>query len=80
MLDKGTLKKLPKVVGDEAEKQMEYVQSVLGGKEKHVALKLHFPELHELALERANGNDRVVNANVTAQINKLERKSAVKKM
>ncbi len=80
MLDKGTLKKLPKIVGDEAEQQMEYVQAVLGGKEKDVALKAHFPELHALAIERSAGNDQVVKANITAQINKLERKSAVKKM
>ncbi len=80
MIDKGTLKTLPKVIGDEAESQMEYVQSVLAGKEKDVALKAHFPELHALAIERSAGNEQVVKANITAQINKLERKAAVKKM
>lgn len=79
-LTKDELKKLPKVVGDEATQQMEYVQAILGGMEKPDALKEFFPELYELAIERANGNPNVVNANVTAQINKLERKNAVKKM
>jgi hypothetical protein len=75
------LKKLPKVVGnDEEMRQMEYVHSVLGGKEKPDALKEHFPELHELALERANGNAKVVNANIKSQITNLERKGTVKKM
>ena len=79
-LTKDELSKLPKVVGDEATQQMEYVQAILGGMEKPDALKEFFPELHELAIERAHGNPNVVKANITAQINKLERKSAVKKM
>ena len=64
----------------DADRQMEYVQSVLKGVEKPEALKTHFPELYELALERAKGNDRVVKANITSQINTLERKAGVKKM
>jgi hypothetical protein len=80
MLTKSELAKLPKVVGDESERQMEYVQAILGGTEKPEALKQYFPELYELAIERANGNPNVINANVTAQINKLERRSVVKKM
>jgi hypothetical protein len=80
MLTKDELKQLPKVVGDEAERQMEYVQAILGGMEKPEALNEFFPELHELAVERSRGNPQVVKANVTAQINKLERKSVVKKM
>lgn len=80
MLTKSELAKLPKVVGDESERQMEYVQAILGGTEKPEALKQYFPELYELAIERANGNPNVINANVTAQINKLERRSVVRKM
>ena len=79
-LNKSQLKKLPSITGKDADRQMDYVHSVLSGMEKEDALKKHFPELHELALERANGNDRVVKANITSQINLLERKNAVKKM
>lgn len=75
------LKKLPKVVGSEDEmNQMEYVHSVLGGKTKVEALKIHFPELHKLAIERANGNSKMINANIKSQISNLERKNAIKKM
>lgn len=80
MLTKDELSKLPKVVGDEATQQMEYVQAVLGGMEKHDALKEYFPDKYDLAIKRANGNERVVKANITSQINLLERKSTVKKM
>ena len=79
-LTKDELSKLPKVVGDESTQQMEYVQAILSGMEKPDALKEFFPELHDLAIERSHGNPNVVKANITAQINKLERKSAVKKM
>jgi len=79
-LTKSQLKTLPKAVGEDADRQMEYVQAVLSGKEKEDALKEHFPDLYDLAIERAHGNDRVVKANIASQINTLERKSAVKKM
>ena len=79
-LTKSELKKLPKITGENADRQMEYVQDVLRGTEKPEALKTHFPELYDLALERAKGNERVVKANITSQINTLERKAGVKKM
>ena len=79
-LTKAALKGLPKVIGEEADNQMEYVQSVLKGMEKRDALKLHFPDLYQLAIDRANGNDRMINANITSQIGTLERKNTVKKM
>ena len=80
MLTKSQLKDLPKVVGDDAERQMEYVQSVLAGTDKHEALKQHFPDLYDLAIKRSAGNQQVVKANITSQINNLERRSVVKKM
>ena len=79
-LNKAQLKKLPKITGQDADRQMDYVHSVLSGKEKFDALKEHFPEMYELAVERANGNERVLKANITSQVNILERKNNVKKM
>ena len=80
MLTKEQLKGLPKIVGDDAQRQMDYVLSVLDGREKIDALREHFPDLYTLAIERANGNQSIVKANITSQVNWLERKSAVKKM
>ena len=80
-ITKKVLKSLPKVAGnDEEMTQMEYVHTVLGGSSKPDALKEHFPELHQLAIDRANGNDKVINANIKSQINTLERRVTVKKM
>ena len=75
------LKKLPKVVGkDDEMKQMEYVHSVLGGMDKKDALMQHFPDLYDIAITRAKGNQKVVMANIKSQINILERKNTVKQM
>lgn len=80
-ISKHVLKKLPKVVGKEEEmEQMEYVHSVLGGMTKEDALKEHFPEKYKLAVERAGGTQKMINANVKSQITLLERKNTVKQM
>lgn len=79
-INKKVLQKLPKVTGNEEMRQMEYVHSVIGGETKEEALKLHFPELVEDAIERAKGNQRIYNANIKKAINTLERRVTVKKM
>ena len=80
VLTKAELKKLPKIIGDEAENQMEYVQAVLGGQDKVKAFRIFFPQLYEDAVKNAKGNKGLIPRNITTYINSLERKSAVKKM
>ena len=80
VLSKDALRKLPKVVGTEAENQMEYVQAVLGGKEKPIALRIYFPELYALAIKKAGNKNSLIPNYVNAQVSWLERKAAVKRM
>ena len=81
MLTKKELKSLPKALGDEGERQMQYVQAVLSGKPKENAFIEFFPEVYADVLERAEGNkDNVRNAMIKQAINRLENRNAVKKM
>ena len=80
-ISKHVLKSLPKVVGKDAEmQQMEYVHSVLGGDSKAEALKLHFPDIYDLAMERSVNNPKTREGHIKTAIAVLERKNTVKQM
>ena len=80
-ITKHVLKKLPKVVGDEERmQQMEYVHSVIGGKDKFDAFKTHFPDDYKKAVDDAGGKDNLIKAKVRSAIGTLERKVSVKQM
>ena len=80
-IDKKVLKGLAKVAEDPEKKlYAEYVMLVLAGEKKSQALKAIFPERYNSAVERANGNQMVVNANVTKAVRHLERGKLVQEL
>ena len=79
-ISKHAIKALPKVSEENTILYMDYVQAVLTGKKKKDIFKELFPEEYKIAVDRADGNTRVVNANVKKAINALERRKDVKEM
>ena len=80
-ISKHALKALPKIEDEMTSIYMDYAQDVLTmNKSKSELLKEHFPDMYEQAIERSNGNPRVVNANVTKAINSINRRKDVKAM
>lgn len=77
-IQKHILKDLSKIAEDpEKQAYADYVMMVLGGSKKSEALKACFPDRYDLAVERADGNQNVINANVTKQVRQLERTKIV---
>jgi hypothetical protein len=69
-------------ISEDPEKQVyaDYVLMVLSGTKKSEALKACFPERYDAAVERAAGNQQVVNANVTKAVRQLERAQVVQEL
>lgn len=80
-IDKHIAKKLPKIVeNDEQKVYAEYVLDVLSGSKKGEALKEHFPDRYQRAIDRAEGNTRLHASNIKKEINHIERTKIVKKL
>jgi len=80
-ISKHALKSLPKIQDENTMVYMEYVQDVLANeKSREELVKEHFPELYKEAVDKAGGNNRVVNANVKKVANQIERRKDVKAM
>lgn len=80
-INKSVLKNLPRADSkDEEMRQMDYVHDILAGRTKEDSLRINFPTLHKLAIERANGNKNLISANIKKQIHFLEKRVSVKEM
>jgi hypothetical protein len=80
-IDKHIAKKLPKIVESEEDKKIaEYVLDVLSGTKKGDALKEHFPDRYQIAVDRTEGNSRILGANIKKQITQIERTKVCKKL
>ena len=78
-LEKHVIKSLPDTITNEQNRQYgEYVELVFSGVSKFDAFKEVFPDRYQLAIDRASGNNRVVNANIKKGINAIERSDVVK--
>lgn len=80
MITKQELKNLPNSpVGDEKKEQVvEFVGYVMDRVPKEDALRKAYPERYKRAVERANGNASVVDANIRKEINQIERSAYAK--
>lgn len=77
-LTKNDMKHLPNINGDKYKEQCAYYTELVFTKmDKIEAFKQSFPERYQTAIDNANGNNGLINANVTKEINKLERNKFV---
>jgi len=75
------IRKLDKIVGDEDKmKVAEYIQLVLGRKSKPLAYSIVYPKEYKKAIQDASGNKRVIDANITKAVNKLERSKVCREL
>ena len=82
MLTKADIAMLPKSpVGSETkEKFAEYVQMVMNRVNKKEIIKIVFPERYERAVERASGKQSVIDANLTKEVNQIDRSVYVQEL
>lgn len=67
------MKNLPNANGDEFKESCAYYTELVFTKmSKENAFKAAFPDKYKQAVDRAGGNDRVVNANIKKAINSVE--------
>ena len=72
------MKNLPSINGDEYKEQCAYYTELVFTKMNKVeAFKKAFPDRYKEALDKTGGNPSVVNANITKEINKIERSKFV---
>ena len=73
-IDKHVQKKLTKVMEDpDKKKYAEYVLLVLGGSPKGKAIKEVWPDRYQRAIDRANGNNNLIPANIRKEVTYIER-------
>lgn len=74
-ITKAELKELPKSpIGNESRQNVaDFIDMQMNGMSKKNALKAVYPNRYQRALDRAGGNDKVVEANLMKEINQIER-------